>query len=175
MQLMFQCSNVQMFKCSNVQMFKCSNVQMFKCSNVKCQMSNIKCQILFRLNFCWNVTPHFFLLEPCVGLNHLSVPLSPSPCSAGLSVKRESSVGCKCHFTVRKGGGGVPSMSVTPVLPNILSLRGGRGGTPITDKIRKVVFDVAPQVVFKVKGGRPLPNWMFFYTSCKGGGESNPC
>ena len=134
-----------MFKCSNVQMFKCSNVQMFKC-----QMSNIKCQILFRLNFCWSVTPHFFLLEPCVGLNHLSVPLSPSPCSAGLSVKRESSVGCKCHFTVRKGG----------------------GGTPITDKIRKVVFDVAPQVVFKVKGGRPLPNWMFFYTSCKGRGGS---
>ena len=71
-----------------------------------------------------------------------------------------------------RGGGVVPSMSVTPVLPNILSLR---GGTPITDKIRKVVFDVAPQVVFKVKGGRPLPNWMFFYTSCKGGGESNPC
>ena len=50
------------------------------------------------------------------------------------------------------------------------SLRGG-GVTPITDKIRKVVFDVAPQVVFKVKGGRPLPNWMFFYTSCKGGGS----
>ena len=89
-----------MFKCSNVQMFKCSNVQMFKCSNVKCQMSNIKCQILFRLNFCWSVTPHFFLLEPCVVLNLLSVPLSPSPCSAGLSVKRESSVGCKCPIVL---------------------------------------------------------------------------
>ena len=40
---------------------------MFKCSNVKCQMSNIKCQILFRLNFCWSVTPHFFSLGTMCG------------------------------------------------------------------------------------------------------------
>ena len=41
-----------------------------------------------------------------------------------------------------KGGRGVPPKSVTPFLPKILSKKGG--GTPLTDKIRKVVFDVAP-------------------------------
>ena len=43
-----------------------------------------------------------------------------------------------------KGGGGVPPKSVTFFLAKILSVKGG--GTPLTDKIRKVVFEVLPKV-----------------------------
>ena len=43
-----------------------------------------------------------------------------------------------------KGGGGVPPKSVTFFLAKILSVKGG--GTPLTDKIRKVVFEVFPKV-----------------------------
>ena len=43
---------------------------------------------------------------------------------------------------VRKGGG-VPPKSVTPFLPGKKSVKGG--GTPLTDKIRKVVFEVFPK------------------------------
>ena len=41
-----------------------------------------------------------------------------------------------------KGGGVVPPKSVTFFLAKILSVKGG--GTPLTDKIRKVVFEVLP-------------------------------
>ena len=44
-----------------------------------------------------------------------------------------------------KGGGGVPPKSVTFFLAKILSVKGG--GTPLTDKIRKVVFEVFPNVL----------------------------
>ena len=44
---------------SDVQINDCSNVQTFKCSNVKFQMSNIKCQMSIRLNFCRSVPPEF--------------------------------------------------------------------------------------------------------------------
>jgi len=45
-----------------------------------------------------------------------------------------------------KGEGGVPPKSVTFFLPKILSVKGGGGGgTPLTDKIRKVVFEVLPK------------------------------
>ena len=73
----FKCSNVHIFKFSNVQMFKWSNDQMIKWSNVqmfKCQMSNIKCQSLIRLNFCRSVLPEFlrsFLLYTPGGALHL--------------------------------------------------------------------------------------------------------
>ena len=77
-------------------------------------------------------------------------------------------------LSVRGGGGGGTFHVRNSCFAKHFVLKGG-GGTPITDKIRKVVFDVAPQVVFKVKGGRPLPNWMFFTHRVKGGGESNPC
>ena len=43
-----------------------------------------------------------------------------------------------------KGGGGVPPESVTFFLEKILSVKGG-GGTPLTDKIRKVEFEVLPK------------------------------
>ena len=51
----------------------------------------------------------------------------------------------KYHFPDfdRVGGGAVPPKSVTPSSPQILSVKGG-GGTPLTDKIRKVVFEVFP-------------------------------
>ena len=42
-----------------------------------------------------------------------------------------------------KGGGGGPPQPVTFFLEKILSVKGG-GGTPLTDKIRKVVFEVFP-------------------------------
>ena len=42
-----------------------------------------------------------------------------------------------------KGEGGVPPKSVTFFLAKILSVKGG-GGTPLTDKIRKVVFEGLP-------------------------------
>ena len=42
-----------------------------------------------------------------------------------------------------KGGGSTP-MSETPFLPKILSIKGGEG-TPLLDKIRKVVFDRLPK------------------------------
>ena len=46
---------------------------------------------------------------------------------------------------VRKGGGGLLlPKSVTFFLTKILSVKGG-GGTPLTDKIRKVVFEVFPK------------------------------
>ena len=57
---------------------------------------------------------------------------------------------------VRKGGGEYPPKSVTPFSLKILSVKGGRGVPPksltlffaknFVDKIRKVVFDVAPKV-----------------------------
>ena len=43
-------------QCCDVQMFKYSNVQKFKCSNVRCQMSNTKCEMSIRLNFCRSIT-----------------------------------------------------------------------------------------------------------------------
>ena len=42
-----------------------------------------------------------------------------------------------------KGGRGVPPKSVTFFCAKILFVNGG--GTPLTDKIRKVVFDVLPK------------------------------
>jgi len=42
-----------------------------------------------------------------------------------------------------KGEGGVPPKSVTFFLAKILSVKGG--GTPLTNKIRKVVFEVLPE------------------------------
>ena len=48
-----------------------------------------------------------------------------------------------------KGGGGVPPKSVTFFLAKILSVKGG--GTPLTDKIRKVVFEVLPKIWLQKK------------------------
>ena len=45
------------------------------------------------------------------------------------------------NFSVK--GGGIPRKSVTPSLPKKIVGKGG-GGTPLTEQIRKVVFDVAP-------------------------------
>ena len=57
---------------------------------------------------------------------------------------------------VRKGGGGGPPQTRNLFLAKILSVKGG-WGTPLTDKIRKVVFDVLPEQIlqtsfFFVKG-----------------------
>ena len=44
---------------------------------------------------------------------------------------------------VRKGGRGVPSKSVTPILPKILSVK-GEGGVPPKSVTFFVVFDPSP-------------------------------
>ena len=49
-------------------------------------------------------------------------------------------------MSVKGEGGGVPPKSVTFFLAKILSVKGG-GGTPLTDKIRKVVFEVLPNAL----------------------------
>ena len=47
--------------------------------------------------------------------------------------------------------GGVPPKSVSPFLPGKKSVKGG--GTPLTDKIRKVVFDPSPKLwAFRIFG-----------------------
>ena len=45
---------------------------------------------------------------------------------------------------VQGGGGGLPPESVTPFSLKKKSVKGRRGGTPLTDKIRKVIFDPLP-------------------------------
>ena len=89
-----------MFQCSNGQMFQCFNVQMFKCqiSNIKYQMSNTN-----QLNFCTSRVP-LIIFSSGNNVQVLTPPPPPCPppplfhyppphCSAGVSVKRESSVG----------------------------------------------------------------------------------
>ena len=44
---------------------------------------------------------------------------------------------------VRKGGGGTPQIR-NPLFAKIFVRKGGGGVTPLTDKIRKVVFEVLP-------------------------------
>ena len=60
---MFQCSNVPIFQCSSVSMFQCSNISLVHWSTGQLVhwsigwMSNVKCQMLIRLNFCQSLPP----------------------------------------------------------------------------------------------------------------------
>ena len=61
-----------------------------------------------------------------------------------------------------KGGSGVPPKSVTPFLPKKLS-RKGRGGTPLTDKIRKVVIEGLPILAKEKIFEQPALCWSLLY------------
>ena len=64
-----------------------------------------------------------------------------------LVLKTDTRLGSPSNTTLRilsVKGGGVPPKSVTPFLPGKKSVKGG-GSTPLTDKIRKVVFEGLPK------------------------------